>query len=124
MHDSPMSIHCDKPSPQTSLIQTVDQLNQNFLSMLRTQLIRRVHTSAPRFQGVATPPVRKVGALRGGFTGFLFGVALTGGAAYYYLLDEYNAGQKAILAEVITLRSSLKELNKQVNDLKKDTKEQ
>lgn len=118
-----MSFIGDKPSPRSSL--TINTVGISFiylLRMLRTQLIRGLHTSAPRLQGITTPPVRRVGALRGGFTGFLFGVAVTGGAAYYYLLDEYNAGQKAILADVITLRSSLKELNEQVNALKKDAK--
>jgi len=78
-------------------------------------------SSLVRQAAIARP--RRVGALRGGFTGFLFGVTATGAAAYYYLLDEYNAQQQAILADVITLRTSLRELNEQVNALKSETKE-
>lgn len=92
----------------TTLLQTPQMLRQI------KPAARLIHTSAPRMQA----PVRRVGALRGGFTGFLTGIIVTGGAAYYYLLDEYNAGQQAILADVVTLRSSLRELNDKVAALK------
>lgn len=93
-------------------------LRPQLRSQLRQfQLARQIHTTQPRLQ---IAPVRRVGALRGGFTGFLFGVAVTGAAAYYYLLDEYNAGQQAILADVVTLRASLKDLNDKIASLKAD----
>lgn len=81
-----------------------------------------IHTSAPRFQGIASRP-RRVGALRGGFTGFLLGVTAAGAGAYYYLFAEYTAGQQAILADVIGLRTSIQELQGQVKKLKDEAAE-
>lgn len=92
-------------------------------------ITRLLSTSARRLNaesGITTPvavpvkPVRRVGALRGGFTGFLVGVTVTGAAAYYYLLDEYQAGQRAILSDVFTLRESLVDLSAQIALLKKE----
>lgn len=65
---------------------------------------------------------RRVGALRGGFTGFLLGVALTGVAAYYYLFDEYQVGQRALLSDVIKLRQSIQVLREEISELKSQTK--
>lgn len=85
---------------------------------------RAMHTTRVLRADIVVParPVRKIGAIRGGFTGFLFGVVCTGGAAYYYLFDQYQAGQQAILADVISLRESIGELSSTVEDLKKAAK--
>lgn len=90
----------------------------------RTIRAARFSTSSVRAQtpAVITPPVRRVGALRGGFTGFLVGVTLTGVGAYYYLFDEYEAAQRAILADVIGLRQSLQELQSTIDELKTSAK--
>lgn len=81
---------------------------------------RLIHTSKPRLQAAVTRP-RRVGALRGGLTGFLLGVTASGIGAYYYLFAEYTAGQQAILADVIALRTSIKELQGQVDHLKEES---
>lgn len=90
----------------------------------RTIRSARFSTSVMRASPPAViPPVRRVGALRGGFTGFLVGVTLTGAGAYYYLFDEYEAAQRAILADVIGLRQSLQELQATIDELKTSTQE-
>ncbi|CAN3362858.1 hypothetical protein DICA4_E05952 [Diutina catenulata] len=62
---------------------------------------------------VVKAPLR-VGALRGGFTGFLLGVTLTGAASYYYLLDEYKQANNLIMADVIALQSSIVRLEQEI----------
>lgn len=59
--------------------------------------------------------VRKVGGIRGGFTGFLLGVTLTGAASYYYLLDEYKNANNVIVRDIVELQSLIRELEKKVS---------
>lgn len=75
-------------------------------------IARRLYsTMAP-----ATQP-RKIGALRGGFTGFLFGVAATGAASYYYLLDEFTKSNNVVLLDLLALNESVKKLENHVKSL-------
>lgn len=65
----------------------------------------------------AVPRTKKVGAFRGGFTGFLLGVTVTGAASYYYLLDQYNASNTVVAADVIALQTSINNLERHVKSL-------
>lgn len=69
----------------------------------------------PPAKKVVVKAPKRVGAFRGGFTGFLLGVTVTGAAAYYYLLDEYKKANNVIMADIIALQTSiarLEEINK------------
>ncbi|KAJ8653502.1 hypothetical protein O0I10_010830 [Lichtheimia ornata] len=48
----------------------------------------------------------KVGAVRGGFVGFLLGVTVAGSVGYYYLLEEYNSASDSLLSSVQELQTS------------------
>lgn len=69
--------------------------------------VRTYSTSAPR----------KVGAVKGGLFGFLFGVTATGAASYYYLLKEYNLANNVVVADVVSLQNSIANLEKHVKSL-------
>ncbi|KAI4716061.1 hypothetical protein E4T48_07757 [Aureobasidium sp. EXF-10727] len=46
-------------------------------------------------------PVRKpVGAFRGGVLGFLSGAVLSGGALYYYVIDEYRVSNELLTEDI------------------------
>ncbi|OBA20277.1 hypothetical protein METBIDRAFT_15720, partial [Metschnikowia bicuspidata var. bicuspidata NRRL YB-4993] len=60
---------------------------------------------------------RKVGALRGGFTGFLLGVSATGAASYYYLLDEFTKSNNVILLDLLKLNETVQNLEQHVRTL-------
>lgn len=60
---------------------------------------------------------RKVGTVRGGMFGFLLGVTMTGAASYYYLLDQYKLANNVVVADVIALQNSIKNLEKHVSSL-------
>lgn len=83
------------------------------LHILRTAARRYLTTP------IATNPPKKVGGFRGGFLGFLVGVTLTGGASYYYLMDEYKAANKAIVADVLSLEKTIRGLEEHVRALEK-----
>ncbi|KAJ3044462.1 hypothetical protein HDV00_001889 [Rhizophlyctis rosea] len=96
--------------------------------------LRTVQTEPIVVQPVVTPPVaaqpvfvqsanvepvvvrhKGPGFFRGGITGFLIGITLAGGAAYVYLLDDYQQSSQ-------TLLSSVEDLQKSTNKLKEHTK--
>lgn len=64
-------------------------------------------------------PTRRVGSIRGGITGFLLGVTVTGVASYYYLLDQYKLANNVVVADVIALQNSVKDLEQHVKSLEK-----
>ncbi|KAI7876267.1 hypothetical protein K492DRAFT_210447 [Lichtheimia hyalospora FSU 10163] len=63
-------------------------------------------TATRRFYATETASKPKVGAVRGGFVGFLLGVTLAGSVGYYYLLEEYNSASDSLLSSVQELQSS------------------
>lgn len=65
---------------------------------------------------------RRIGAFRGGFLGFLFGVTLTGIGSYYYLLDEYKAANNVIVADVVALQNSISNLEQHIKALENSKK--
>lgn len=65
---------------------------------------------------------RKVGAVKGGFLGFLLGVTATGAGSYFYLLDEYKSANNVIVADVVALQSSIASLEKHVRSLENSKK--
>ncbi|KAI9314149.1 hypothetical protein BX666DRAFT_1970799 [Dichotomocladium elegans] len=77
-----------------SLLRVAPRLSSN------TALARRFYTSE------ATAAPKKVGAVRGGFVGFLLGVTVAGSVGYYYLLEEYNNASDSLLSSVQELQSS------------------
>ncbi|KAI5949116.1 hypothetical protein KGF57_004946 [Candida theae] len=87
-----------------------------FARHISKPLARSIRTYATE---VVVPPPRtkKVGAFRGGFIGFLLGVTVTGGASYYYLLDQYNASNTVVAADVIALQASISNLERHVKSL-------
>lgn len=85
-----------------------------FARQLASQTARRAYsTVAP----AAPAAPRRVGAVRGGFLGFLVGVTATGAGSYYYLLDEYKVANNVIVADVAALQSSIASLEKHVKSL-------
>ncbi|CAN3373014.1 hypothetical protein DIRU0_C14620 [Diutina rugosa] len=64
----------------------------------------------PQPKKVVVKPPKRIGAFRGGFTGFLLGVTVTGAGAYYYLLDEYKKANNVIMADIIALQTSIARL--------------
>lgn len=90
------------------------------ISVVSRQALRVA--SARAYSTGPAPGARKVGALKGGFLGFLFGVTLTGAASYYYLLDEYKLANNVVVADVIALQSSISNLEKHVKALEQSKK--
>lgn len=76
---------------------------------------------ATRRYSSAVPPVaaapRKIGALRGGFTGFFVGVSVTGAASYYYLLDLFEKTNRAVLVDLMSLTESVHNLEQHVKSI-------
>lgn len=85
-----------------------------FAHQLKTSL-----KSSIRGYSTATAAPKKIGTFRGGFVGFLLGVTLTGVGSYYYLIDEYKVANNVIVADVVTLQSSIDKLEKHVKALEK-----
>lgn len=71
----------------------------------------RSYSTAP----ISSP--KKIGALRGGFTGFLLGALATGAASYYYLLDEFTKSNNVILLDLLKLNETVQNLEKHVRTL-------
>lgn len=65
---------------------------------------------------------RKKSSVRGTLLGFLLGTTLTGFGAYSYLVDQYRQANNVIIADVIALNGSIRNLEEQVKQLqlKKD----
>lgn len=82
------------------------------------QLAPRSALSAARTYSTAAPVApKKIGAFRGGFVGFLFGVTATGAASYYYLLDEYTKANNALLIDLFSLKETVENLESHVKAL-------
>ncbi|KAI4731666.1 hypothetical protein E4T49_00545 [Aureobasidium sp. EXF-10728] len=66
-------------------------------------MTRRSFQSSARLLEVpaGAMPVRKpVGAFRGGVLGFLSGAVLSGGALYYYVIDEYRVSNELLTEDI------------------------
>ncbi|SGZ46850.1 CIC11C00000003128 [Sungouiella intermedia] len=84
---------------------------------LATQTSRQALRSAVRSYSTVTAAPKKVGAFRGGLVGFLLGVTVTGGASYYYLLDEYTKANNALLVDLFSLKETVENLETHVKKL-------
>lgn len=67
-------------------------------------------------------PTKKVGAFRGGFVGFFFGVLVAGTASYYYMIDAYKKNTQIVMTDVLKLKTSLDSLEKHVRTLEEQKK--
>lgn len=91
--------------------------------MLSRQLVKPFASSLRSYTTVVTPAAtstakpRKVGAFRGGFMGFLLGVAVTGFGSYYYLLDQYKFTNSVVVADVVALQTSIDNLERHIKTL-------
>ncbi|KAJ3091455.1 hypothetical protein HK102_000480 [Quaeritorhiza haematococci] len=77
------------------------------------------------FASAASAAPRKSGPIRGGILGFLLGLSLSGGAAYVYLLDEYQQTSRALLSSVEDLQSNTNKLRihtQKIEGIEKDLK--
>lgn len=63
----------------------------------------------------ATP--KRIGAVRGGLTGFLLGVTVTGIGCYYYLLDEYKRSNNVLVLDLMSLAETVKNLEEHIKSL-------
>ncbi|KAG5366855.1 hypothetical protein CJU89_1302 [Yarrowia sp. B02] len=65
---------------------------------------------------------RKKSSVRGTLLGFLLGTTITGFGAYSYLVEQYRQANNVIIADVIALNGSIRNLEEQVKQLqlKKD----
>ncbi|KAF5212111.1 hypothetical protein EJF18_20433 [Clavispora lusitaniae] len=86
------------------------------------QLASRSVRVAARSYSTAAGEPKKIGAFRGGLTGFLLGVTTTGVASYYYLLDEYVKTNNVILVDLLSLNETVVSLEKHVKALEDKTK--
>ena len=77
-----------------------------------------VVTPPPVVQSPPPPPQvkvkRSIGGFRGGITGFLLGVAVSGSLAYSYLLQDYTNASSLLLASVEELQSQTNQFTKHV----------
>ncbi|GMM33798.1 hypothetical protein DASC09_011230 [Saccharomycopsis crataegensis] len=85
--------------------------------ILRNTLRRSYATTTTASTASLAKPPRKIGAVRGGFLGFLLGVSVTGFGSYYYLIDEYRAANKAIVGDVLSLEKTISSLEEHVRVL-------
>ena len=81
-----------------------------------TKQVLKTRPSVRLYSTAAGSP-KKVGAFRGIFVGFLTGVTVTGGASYYYLVDEYKNANSVIVSDVVALQNSIAGLEKHVKSL-------
>ncbi|KAH0291235.1 hypothetical protein M436DRAFT_56225 [Aureobasidium namibiae CBS 147.97] len=67
---------------------------------------------------VGAMPVRKpVGAFRGGVLGFLSGATISGGALYYYVIDEYRVSNELLTEDIYALQSAVSRIEGYVKSL-------
>lgn len=79
---------------------------------------RSARIAARTYTTVVPPPApKKIGALRGGLTGFLLGATLTGAASYYYLLEEYTKANNVVVLDLFSLTETVQKLEKHVKAL-------
>lgn len=81
-------------------------------SRLLASSLRRYSTST-----VSPAPVRRVGALRGGFLGFFVGVSITSAFVYKYIWDDYNTATSVVIKDVLSLSKSIRILEEHVKAL-------
>ncbi|KEQ67420.1 uncharacterized protein M437DRAFT_36009 [Aureobasidium melanogenum CBS 110374] len=89
-------------------------------SLSSPAMIRRsFQSSAPLLEVPAgAMPVRKpVGAFRGGILGFLSGAVLSGGALYYYVIDEYRVSNELLTEDIYALQSAVSRIETYVKTL-------
>jgi len=79
----------------------------------------RKYATAPAAAVSRPPTVKRVGSIRGGLVGFLLGVTTTSFVSYYYLLDEYKNANNVIVADIVSLQSSISNLENYVKSLEK-----
>ncbi|CUS13875.1 unnamed protein product [Tuber aestivum] len=72
----------------------------------------------------AIPKKRPIGAFRGGLFGFLLGSTVSGGAAYFYLLEEYRVSNELLTEDVEALRTSIQRVEAYVRRLEESTEVQ
>lgn len=65
---------------------------------------------------------KRIGGFKGGFFGFLLGLTVTGFASYYYLIDQYRTANQIIIADVLSLKSTIDSLEKHVKALENQSK--
>lgn len=81
-------------------------------------LVSRMARPMARSYSTAAPAAtRKVGAFRGGFVGFLFGVTATGVASHFYFLDEYTKSWNVVVVDILKLQQSISSLEEHVKKL-------
>lgn len=80
---------------------------------------RSARVAARTYSTVPPAAPRKIGALRGGLTGFLLGATVTGAASYYYLLDEYTKANNVIVLDLLALTETVQNLERHVLALEK-----
>ncbi|RIA80359.1 hypothetical protein C1645_792693 [Glomus cerebriforme] len=82
-------------------------LKRSFTSTNITRAAQEESSSSSTKLGTSVQPTRKpIGGFRGGLIGFLVGLTITGGAGYYYLLEEYNTASNLLLSSVEELQKS------------------
>lgn len=100
------------PTPPTPVVAA--PIKPRIEPAVKVQPPKPLQPILPRQATPVVKKVRKVGGIRGGFTGFLLGVTLTGAASYYYLLDEYKNANNVIIRDVVQLQSLIIELEKKI----------
>ena len=71
---------------------------------------------ASRSYSTAAAP-KRVGAVRGGLTGFLLGVTVTGAGCYYYMLEEYKKSINMLVLDLLSLTETVQNLEKHIKSL-------
>ncbi|KAL7271053.1 hypothetical protein RUND412_006217 [Rhizina undulata] len=67
---------------------------------------------------------KPVGAFRGGIFGFLLGSAISGAAAYFYLLEEYKTSNELLTEDIDALRNTIQRIEKYVRGVEERLAEQ
>ncbi|KAG0642424.1 hypothetical protein HOY80DRAFT_1007967 [Tuber brumale] len=104
-------------------------LSRTLLPVLRTPHLLRTFTTSIIYRRAATttatssatpaaiPKKRPIGAFRGGLFGFLLGSTISGGTAYFYLLEEYRVSNELLTEDVEALRTSIQRVEAYVRRL-------
>ncbi|CCH44647.1 putative secreted protein [Wickerhamomyces ciferrii] len=79
-------------------------------------------TAAATTAKVVSKPAKRIGAFRGGFLGFFFGVSLTSIFTYSYVLDQHKTSSNVIISDVLSLQKSIRVLEEHVRVLEKNQK--